>query len=69
MEQPNQTDKERTRQITEQMNGDMFDRIERAHYHTKHFSEMDVKQARESFIYNGYKVFASDNVISVTKQL
>lgn len=53
------------RQVTEQMNSDMFDRIERGNYKVDHFSKLELDQAKESFTYNGYKCFDSDGALSV----
>lgn len=51
--------------VMKQMNSDIFDGVERANYKLNSFTEMEVKQAKESFIYNGYKIFESDNILSV----
>lgn len=56
-----------TREITEQMNSDMFDNTSSSSYRIHSFSEVELKQAKESFVYNGYKIFESDNILSVRK--
>jgi len=53
------------RETTEQMNSDMFDKVERANYKIDHFSKVELEQAKESFTYNGYVYFESDGVLSV----
>lgn len=57
-----------TRTITEQMNSDMFDSVAKATYSIKEFSELELAQAKESFTYNGYRVFdCSGGILEVKK--
>lgn len=55
------------RQVTEQMNSDMFDAIIKASYNVSEFTRLEKEQAKESFMYNGYKVYENDNELSVKK--
>lgn len=55
------------RQITEQMNSDMFDAVERVSYDMSEFTRLERDQAKESFNYNGYKAYENGNELSVKK--
>ncbi len=54
-------------EISEQMNSDMFNKVERANYDVTDFTSTGLKQAKESFEYNGYSWFESDGVLSVKR--
>lgn len=55
------------RTTTDQMNSDVYDGISKAVYKTEGFSHLEVEQAKESFLYNNYKVWIKENEISVKK--
>lgn len=59
------------RSVTEQMNSDVFDGVENATYDIKGFPEIDIKRAKEMFVYNGYKYYEGiedDNTLTVKKK-
>ena len=55
------------RETTEQMNSDMHDGVNRNVYDISKFSPLEIAQAKESFSYNGYKVYEKDNELSIKK--
>ncbi len=57
------------KEIFEQMNSDMFDRILKTIYDITTFSKLELEQAKQSFNYNGYKVFETETTLSVKKIL
>jgi hypothetical protein len=55
------------REVTEKMNSDMFDGIQKASYKTEWFSHLQIEQAKESFIHNGYDVKIKEGSMTVKK--
>ncbi len=55
------------RTTCEQMNSDMFDGVKKTSYDISSFTELEIKQAKESFIYNGYVCFENAGSLLVRK--
>lgn len=56
------------RKVTEQMNSDMFDAVNRAEYDISEFTALEIMQAKESFNHNGYNAYEENKMLSVKKK-
>lgn len=55
------------RTVTEKMNSDMFDGVKKSSYCTEGFTHLEIEQAKESFMHNGYDVKIKEGLMTVKK--